>query len=76
MSAEGNNGGLKPTRVGRYGVGIFIAALTGLIVYGMMNHEFDMEEWEENSIIGLLAILGTAIKDFVSFVLRGRNDED
>ena len=73
--AEENNG-LKPTRIGRYGVGIFIAALTGFMVYGMMFRQFDMEEWEQNVFIGLMAILGASIKDFVTFVLRGRNDED
>ena len=75
MSGEGNNG-LKPTRIGRYGVGIFIAFLTTFMVYGMMHHQFEMEEWEQNVFIGLLAILGAAIKDFVTFVLKGRNDED
>ena len=73
--AEGNNG-LKPTRVGRYAVGIFIALLTSFIVYGMMFHQLEMEEWETNVIIGLMAILGAAMKDFVTFVLRGRTDED
>ena len=75
MSAEGSNG-LKPTRIGRYAVGIFIASLTGLIVYGLMFGKSGLEEWEQTVLIGLMAIMGTAIKDFVSFVLRGRTDED
>ena len=45
------NNGLKPTRVGRYFVGIFIAFLTTLIVYGMMFHRLELEEWEQNIII-------------------------
>lgn len=73
--AEGNNG-LQPTRAGRYAVGIFIALLTGLMVFGMMFYQLELEEWEQNVIIGLMAILATAIKDFVTFVLRGRADED
>ena len=68
--------GLKPTRVGRYAVGIFIALLTGFIVWAMMFHQLELEEWEQNVLIGLMAILGTAIKDFVAFVLRGRTDAD
>ena len=75
MNAEGNNG-LKPTRVGRYAVGIVIAVLTIFIVWGMMFHQLDLEEWEQNVIIGLMAILGASIKDFVTFVLRGRTDAD
>ena len=75
MSTEGNDG-LKPTRTGRYAVGIFIAFLTTFMVWGMMFSEFQMEEWERNVFIGLFAILFTAIKDYVTFVLRGRKDND
>ena len=71
-----NGNGLKPSRVGRYAVGGFIALLTTFLVYGMMFHKFAMEEWEQNIFIGLMAILGTAIKDFVTFVLRGRPEND
>ena len=68
--------GLKPTRTGRYAVGIVIALLTFFIVWGMMFHQLELEEWEQNVIIGLMAILAAAIKDFATFVLRGRTDED
>ena len=75
MNGE-DNGGLKPTRAGRYWVGGFIALLTGFIVWGMMFYQLELEEWEQNVLIGLMAILSTAIKDFVTFVLRGRTDAD
>ena len=40
MAENGN--GLKPSRVGRYAVGGFIALLTTFLVYGMM-FQFAME---------------------------------